>query len=488
MAYQKQEWEDYPLETTPISSERLLHIENGIEEASNNADKVDNAISNAYPTILSYPNSIIDNTIASWNLALNLLTIGSSSYEQSATIEMPTMRTLNQLKSVLDAKADYASSINRINLLRNTACDCVVSYIDGENTTIDYTVNSEIIPISCYYINTYDGYYLPFNISDADEPTDLVVYVGGYIHSYILGHDTSKAFLRTSSRGTVVNSWVTTNTGSGNTYVVGLINTGGSSYEFVVIGINYSTHTITQNNLVGIRYNSYNYAFYPMQLIYGNISDTIIDDTSSSIGTTYSSAKIDNMISRLQAEIEELSPFKWINVNAVSTSRDSDEYYYEISWYDTSNSYYHRYSCFPDYDDGAYIDATLDYTTYHGKKPVAIRVGTNEYDLTELGNTQYTDEEIFSMYYTDESTLDAVLIGYTSRLLTQSIDYSGQVYVYAVGILDDETNQTYKLRYVVLVPSDVSGPFVIEGYSTLALFNMSQYVPQTNVDFKFPKN
>ena len=34
MAYQKQTWEDYPSLSSPITADRLNHIENGIEDAS----------------------------------------------------------------------------------------------------------------------------------------------------------------------------------------------------------------------------------------------------------------------------------------------------------------------------------------------------------------------------------------------------------------------------------------------------------------------
>lgn len=38
MAYQKQNWEDLPIKTTPFSAARMLHIEQGIYDASINAN------------------------------------------------------------------------------------------------------------------------------------------------------------------------------------------------------------------------------------------------------------------------------------------------------------------------------------------------------------------------------------------------------------------------------------------------------------------
>ena len=37
--YEKQDWKNYPDETTPISEERLTHIENGIENVSKELKK-----------------------------------------------------------------------------------------------------------------------------------------------------------------------------------------------------------------------------------------------------------------------------------------------------------------------------------------------------------------------------------------------------------------------------------------------------------------
>lgn len=55
MAYQKQDWRDLPDETTPISAERLIHMEDGIYEASMTevVDSMENPSSNMAPSVNS---------------------------------------------------------------------------------------------------------------------------------------------------------------------------------------------------------------------------------------------------------------------------------------------------------------------------------------------------------------------------------------------------------------------------------------------------
>ena len=116
MAYEKQNWVDYPLETTPISSERLIHIENGIYDAAENADDaVSGALADAYPQV-SYKD--IDGSQLFYTCALEIAGETVSGVEVSGgnTLNLATKDSLLNAKAVTDSKADSIRYENIINL------------------------------------------------------------------------------------------------------------------------------------------------------------------------------------------------------------------------------------------------------------------------------------------------------------------------------------------------------------------------------------
>jgi len=290
MAYDKQNWVDYPDETTPISADRLSHIEDGIEDAADNADEaISNGLKDVDLSIVNDVYTIVDNAYALMYMNITGHKLDGSNFTSTSRRDVATLDSLRQLKSVIDSQLFVMQNTNSMKLSALHQVSSIdICYYDGEHTKHSYTFGSEILPIRFYQIN--DSSNLPSGITPTDVPTVLRTYCGYDVLNRYLQSDTSVAFIDSISNYTVVDSWVTGT--SGDILLVALTYYG-SSYYAVVVGLNATTHTITQTN-VGIRYAQDYYVYYPMVLVYGNVQpiSNLIDDENKSLNTTYSSEKI----------------------------------------------------------------------------------------------------------------------------------------------------------------------------------------------------
>lgn len=448
MAYVKQTWEDYPLETTPISSDRLSHMEDGIYNASIVVND------DTSSPISTYSSKHIDNMF------------------------IPR----SDIKSAVVTRMDYADYLY------------YYDYNTSEPVEYVYDTSSGSAPMGWYTMTESlpDGVsvnQIPYAIclSDAkyvlQECYNSVAYNGGY-------DDDSLWWAMSPIYGT-------------SEYIIVICcSTSSSSSEVIykITSVDESTRKYSNKYFYGKDDNTCGFVYYNNDSKISQLIDdtkmstdttyssskilqlmknsTQINDRSPSLSTTYSSMFIEQKNSYLQSQIttlsnkvEDMNPYEFINVNDVSSSYMSDmDFGIEISYYNSDTSSYIPYSF--EQIPGAYIDAQLDYDTYHGKKPLAFRLYGDEYTLYELGTTQYTDEDLFSMY-ADMGTIG--LIGYTSRFRTRAINEI----VYIVGVIDDDVHHTYTIRYIAVEPNSRK--------SNMEVFDMSNYKPQAPVDFKFEK-
>ena len=182
MAYEKQEWIDYPDETTPISAERLLHMEDGIEDANN-----------AYLEYKSDYYTSYDRTIASQRL-------GISSNTEDTGNPVTGAKTLMQLKSYIDAKTDAAIKEDSIYAIAKDSYETLSLYHVGEGgeeayyspgTTRPYAVNNmatiptkyaSAIPKKLIIYNSEYGYKSEYTLEESEY--DYFKYNGNIMKTY----------------------------------------------------------------------------------------------------------------------------------------------------------------------------------------------------------------------------------------------------------------------------------------------------------------
>jgi len=166
MAYEKQTWIDYPDETTPISAERLNHIEQGIEDADG--------------SYLEYKDDnfrIYDRIIATQSLG--------TSNNADVKREVVGGSTFTQLKSYMDCKYDSTDE-NTAYMLPNDSYESLHVYYLAEGSENEYSCSEgttrpylvdETTPIPTKYSNAIpkklkiyrsNGYYT-YDITEADE-------------------------------------------------------------------------------------------------------------------------------------------------------------------------------------------------------------------------------------------------------------------------------------------------------------------------------
>ena len=293
MAYEKQNWVDYPLETTPISSERLIHIENGIYDAAENADDaVSGALADAYPQV-SYKD--IDGSQLFYTCAVEIAGETVSGVEVSGgnTLNLATKDSLLNAKAVTDSKADSIRYENIINLTPGSMTSPSVLYLDQEHTEQTFEWAENTIPAKVYYLNGESSF--PQNISSTDEPTQLQIYRGSDIMTLYLYPAGTDAYISGAVGNYISNT-------SGQQVLVSILQSY-SSTAIVILGLDMTNHIINQIN-VGQNLDNGNYIYYPCNLIYDSIprKASVIDDTQASSTKTYSSSKIESMLAESTTE------------------------------------------------------------------------------------------------------------------------------------------------------------------------------------------
>lgn len=287
MAYEKQNWVDYPLETTPISSERLIHIEDGIYNAAENADDaVSGALADAYPQV-SYMD--IDGSQLFYTCAVEIAgeTVDGTEVSGSNTLTLATKDSLLNAKAVTDSKADSIRYENIINLTPGSMISPSVLYLDQEHTEQTFEWAENTIPAKVYYLNDESSF--PQNISSTDEPTQLQIYRGSDIMTLYLYPAGTDAYISGAVGNYISNT-------SGQQVLVSILQSY-SGTAIVILGLDMTNHIINQIN-VGQNLGNGNYIYYPCNLIYDSIprKAPIIDDTQASSTTTYSSDKIESLL------------------------------------------------------------------------------------------------------------------------------------------------------------------------------------------------
>ena len=139
MAYEKQTWEDYPSTNTPITSDRLNHIEQGIYD--NSTDIVS--------TATQIRNEMKTNIVTGEEVATNEYVDGKQVFVKKVEFTFPTTinawTTLIQLDStvddLIDKKLRYYNNGENYDIPYNFENEEITYYFDKNNKTLNVKTN-----------------------------------------------------------------------------------------------------------------------------------------------------------------------------------------------------------------------------------------------------------------------------------------------------------------------------------------------------------
>lgn len=139
MAYEKQIWEDYPSTNTPITSDRLNHIEQGIYD--NSTDIVS--------TATQLRNEMKTNIITNQEVATNEYIDGQQIYAKKVEFTIPTtvnawvtlIQLDNTVDDLIDKKLRYVSNGQNYDIPYNFENEEITVYFDQNNNTLNIKTN-----------------------------------------------------------------------------------------------------------------------------------------------------------------------------------------------------------------------------------------------------------------------------------------------------------------------------------------------------------
>lgn len=116
MAYEPQQWEDLPAKTTPFSAERMLHIENGVEDVSNdvanlaaNIEEVETSVESRFVETGSV-SGLDDNSTPRFTRLSQTPAITAASIGQSSIFWPSIIRAADYLSTPIDTYYMYVST------------------------------------------------------------------------------------------------------------------------------------------------------------------------------------------------------------------------------------------------------------------------------------------------------------------------------------------------------------------------------------------
>ena len=264
MAYTKQDWYDYPLETTPISAERLNHMEQGIEDAGESAGNLNIGFDNI-------PYQILDDVAM---MLLELYTYNDEDEKEiQSYVSCPGTDTISQLRALLESKIISASDKYNLCLTKDNTESLSIYYKDGENVEHQYELESGNMPLVRYLLD--NSHSLPEGIDNNSIPNSLKTLSRVNDTEYI-GIDETKGYVKYN--GDILPTYLFYLYGESDIYYALTFKMMYGSYSAYIIPINISTHKIVTNDYIGKRYASNQYVYYPFNLKYvvsgGNIDKT----------------------------------------------------------------------------------------------------------------------------------------------------------------------------------------------------------------------
>lgn len=269
MAYEKQTWIDYPNETTPISAERLNHIEDGIADAGGSAENLRIYYSDT-------PSYVSDEVPIQTLKLCQLPDDPSGSTTTLNEITVPNSDTIDKLKGLITVVKNTAMDDYTLILEKDTSSSYItVWYKNGENTEVQYQLRSGNMPNVYYKIN---GNNSSPSWLDADlKPTSLVSPLLQY-GNYSVNDDDTICYIK--YQGTKVPTHLYKLYGHTDFYLA----YGLASNIAIIVPIDASTHEIVTNNYIGTRYENNKYSYFPFNATYyistsGNPTKTFTFDS-----------------------------------------------------------------------------------------------------------------------------------------------------------------------------------------------------------------